>query len=44
MEDVDQLLGPDGAMETFIEARREGKISVHCFSAHFSSGRHGSDG
>jgi len=34
MEDVDQLLGPDGAMETFIEARREGKIRFIGFSAH----------
>ncbi len=34
MEDVDILLGPGGAMETFIEARKEGLIKYIGFSAH----------
>ncbi len=34
MEDVDTLLGPGGAMETFLEARKEGKIRFIGFSAH----------
>lgn len=34
MEDVEKLLGPDGAMETFVEARKEGKIRFIGFSAH----------
>ncbi len=34
LKDVDILLGPGGAMETFIEARREGKIRFIGFSAH----------
>ncbi len=34
MEDVDRLLGPGGAMETFLEARKEGKIRFIGFSAH----------
>ena len=34
LEDVDILLGPGGAMETFIEARKEGKIKYIGFSAH----------
>jgi aryl-alcohol dehydrogenase-like predicted oxidoreductase len=34
LEDVDKILGPDGAMETFIEARKEGKIRYIGFSAH----------
>jgi aryl-alcohol dehydrogenase-like predicted oxidoreductase len=34
MEDVDKLLGPDGAMETFVEARKEGKVRFIGFSAH----------
>ena len=34
MEDVDILLGNGGAMETFLEARKEGKIRFIGFSAH----------
>ncbi|MRR19979.1 aldo/keto reductase [bacterium] len=34
LEDVDALLGPGGAMETFLEARKEGKIRFIGFSAH----------
>jgi aryl-alcohol dehydrogenase-like predicted oxidoreductase len=34
LEDVDILLGPGGAMETFIEAKKEGKIRFIGFSAH----------
>ncbi len=34
LEDVDTLLGPGGAMETFLEARNEGKIRFIGFSAH----------
>jgi aryl-alcohol dehydrogenase-like predicted oxidoreductase len=34
MEDVDTLLGPGGSMETFLEARKEGKIRFIGFSAH----------
>ncbi|MCU0376890.1 MAG: aldo/keto reductase [Bacteroidales bacterium] len=34
LEEVDTLLGPGGSMETFIEARNEGKIRFIGFSAH----------
>jgi aryl-alcohol dehydrogenase-like predicted oxidoreductase len=34
MEDVDTILGPGGSMETFVEARKEGKIRFIGFSAH----------
>ena len=34
LEDVDTILSPGGAMETFLEARREGKIRFIGFSAH----------
>jgi len=34
LEDVDTILGPGGAMETFLEARKEGKIRFIGFSAH----------
>jgi len=34
LEDVETLLGPGGSMETFIEAKREGKIRFIGFSAH----------
>ncbi len=34
MEDVDVILGPGGAMETFLEAREEKKIRFIGFSAH----------
>jgi len=34
MEDVDTVLGPKGAMETFTKARDEGKIRYLGFSAH----------
>ncbi len=34
LEDVDKILGPGGAMETFLEARKEGKIRFIGFSAH----------
>jgi predicted aldo/keto reductase-like oxidoreductase len=33
-QDVDTILGPGGAIETFIEARKEGKIRFIGFSAH----------
>jgi len=34
LEEVDTILGPGGAMETFIEAKQEGKIRFIGFSAH----------
>jgi len=34
LEDVDTIFGPDGAMETYLEARKEGKIRFIGFSAH----------
>jgi predicted aldo/keto reductase-like oxidoreductase len=34
MEQVDQIFGPDGAMETFQKARQDGKIRFIGFSAH----------
>lgn len=34
LEEVDTILGPGGSMETFIEARTEGKIRFIGFSAH----------
>jgi aryl-alcohol dehydrogenase-like predicted oxidoreductase len=34
LEDVNTILGPGGAMETFLEARKEGKIRFIGFSAH----------
>jgi predicted aldo/keto reductase-like oxidoreductase len=34
MKDLDQVLAPDGAMETFEAARKEGKIRFIGFSAH----------
>jgi len=34
LADVDTILGPEGAMETFLEARKEGKIRFIGFSAH----------
>ncbi len=34
LEDVETILGPGGAMETFLEAREEGKIRYIGFSAH----------
>ncbi len=34
LEEVDAILGPGGAMETFTEARAEGKIRFIGFSAH----------
>ncbi len=34
MEDVDTLFGAGGAMETFLEAKKEGKIRFIGFSAH----------
>ena len=34
LADVDTLLGPGGAMETFLEAKKEGKIRFIGFSAH----------
>lgn len=34
LEDVETILGPGGAMETFLEARGEGKIRYIGFSAH----------
>lgn len=37
-EEVKQALGPDGAMETFLKARKEGKIRFLGFSAHTTKG------
>ena len=34
LEDVDTILGPGGAMEAFLEAKKEGKIRYIGFSAH----------
>ncbi len=34
LEDVETIFGPGGAMETFLEAREEGKIRYIGFSAH----------
>jgi predicted aldo/keto reductase-like oxidoreductase len=34
LKDVETILGPGGAMETFVEARKEGKIRFLGFSAH----------
>jgi len=34
LEEVDTILGPGGSMETFVEARNEGKIRFIGFSAH----------
>jgi aryl-alcohol dehydrogenase-like predicted oxidoreductase len=34
LAEVDAILGPDGAMETFLEAKKEGKIRFIGFSAH----------
>ena len=33
-DDVDQALGPNGAIETFLQAKKEGKIRFIGFSAH----------
>ena len=34
VDEVDQMFGPDGAMETFSKAKKEGKIRYIGFSAH----------
>jgi predicted aldo/keto reductase-like oxidoreductase len=34
MDEVEQIFGPDGALETFVEARKEGKVRHLGFSAH----------
>jgi len=34
LEEVDQIFGPDGAMETLLKAKKEGKIRHIGFSAH----------
>lgn len=34
LKDVDTILGPGGAIETFVEARKEGKVRFLGFSAH----------
>jgi aryl-alcohol dehydrogenase-like predicted oxidoreductase len=34
MEDVDRVMGPGGAMETFVRAKKEGKVKYLGFSAH----------
>jgi len=34
MEDVESVLGPDGALKTFLKAKKEGKIRYLGFSAH----------
>ena len=33
-EDLDKAFGPDGAMETFLKAKKEGKVRYLGFSAH----------
>ncbi|MGO8747253.1 MAG: aldo/keto reductase [Thermoguttaceae bacterium] len=33
-EEVEQIMGPGGAIETFLEARKEGKVKYLGFSAH----------
>ncbi|HUU26927.1 MAG TPA: aldo/keto reductase [archaeon] len=33
-EDLDQIFGPEGAMETFVRAKKEGKVRFLGFSAH----------
>lgn len=38
LEDVEAIHGPGGAMETFLEARKEGKIRFIGFSAHSVEG------
>lgn len=34
VDEVDQIFGPNGAMETFVKAKKEGKIKYLGFSAH----------
>ncbi len=34
VEDVEKVFGPDGAMETFVKARKDGKVKHLGFSAH----------
>lgn len=34
VDEVDQIFGPDGAMETFVKAKKEGKVKYFGFSAH----------
>jgi aryl-alcohol dehydrogenase-like predicted oxidoreductase len=34
MQDVEQILGPNGAAETFLQAKKEGKVRYLGFSAH----------
>lgn len=34
MEDVEQILGPGGALETFVKAREQGRVRFLGFSAH----------
>ncbi len=34
LDEVDQIFSPDGAMETFLKAKKEGKIRYFGFSAH----------
>ena len=34
VEDVEKVFGPDGAMETFVKAKKEGKVKHLGFSAH----------
>lgn len=34
LEEVDQIMGPDGAMEAFVEAREQGLVRYLGFSAH----------
>jgi predicted aldo/keto reductase-like oxidoreductase len=38
VEEVHQALGPGGALETFLEARKEGKVKNFGFSAHTTKG------
>jgi len=37
-DEVKQALGPDGAIQTFLEAQKEGKVKYLGFSAHTSKG------
>ncbi|MBN2473916.1 MAG: aldo/keto reductase [Pirellulales bacterium] len=37
-EEVEQALGPDGAMETILQAKQEGKVRFVGFSAHTTKG------
>ena len=40
LEDVERAFGPGGAMETFVQARRQGKVRYIGFSAHSEEAAH----